>query len=68
MASGDYQLRFLHIPDLHAKGTKESEPWRLRRVLGDAWQRNLETILNEEGGVDFLFFTGDAAQSGHPDE
>src|SRR5712691_9340822 len=68
MAFGPYRLQFLHISDLHAKGSKEKEPWRRRRVLGDAWRRNLETLLQEEGRVDFVFFTGDAAQSGKPEE
>jgi len=68
MAFGDYRLQFLHISDLHAKGSGEKEPWRRRRVLGDAWRRNLETLLAEEGPIDFVFFTGDAAQSGRPEE
>jgi hypothetical protein len=36
MAYGQYRLQFLHISDLHAKGPLEKEPWRRRRVLGDA--------------------------------
>src|ERR1022692_2505302 len=68
MAYGQYRLQFLHISDLHAKGPGEKEPWRRRRVLGDAWLRNLETLLAEEGRIDFVFFTGDAAQSGKPEE
>jgi hypothetical protein len=68
MAYGQYRLQFLHISDLHAKGSGEKERWRRRRVLGDAWQRNLETIQQEEGGVHFVFFTGDAAHSGNPNE
>ena len=42
--------------------------WRRRRVLGDAWKRNLDTLLAEEGAMHFVFFTGDAAQSGKPEE
>ena len=68
MAYGQYRLQFLHISDLHAKGSQEKEPWRRRRVLGDAWLRNLETLLEEEGLIHFVLFTGDAAQSGKPDE
>src|ERR1017187_3928775 len=68
MADGRYRLQFLHIFDLHAKGPGEKEQWRRRRVLGDAWLRNLETLLAEEGRIDFVFFTGDAAQSGKPEE
>jgi hypothetical protein len=68
MAYGQYRLQFLHISDLHAKGSREKEPWRRRRVLGDPWRRNLETLLEEEGLIHFVLFTGDAAQSGRPDE
>jgi predicted phosphodiesterase len=68
MAYGQYRLQFLHISDLHARGPREKEPWRRRRVLGDAWLRNLETLTEEEGPVQFVFFTGDAAQSGRPEE
>ena len=68
MAYGQHRLQFLHISDLHAKGPQEKEPWGRRRVLGDAWKRNLETLLQEEGGIHFVFFTGDAAQSGKPEE
>src|SRR5439155_359485 len=68
MAYGHYRLQFLHISDLHAKGPQEAEPWRRRRVLGAAWRRNLETLLEEEGLIHFIFFTGDAAQSGRVDE
>jgi predicted MPP superfamily phosphohydrolase len=68
MAYGQYRLQLLHISDLHARGSHEKEPWRRRRVLGDAWLRNLETLLEEEGLIHFVLFTGDAAQSGKPDE
>jgi hypothetical protein len=68
MPYGPYRLQFLHISDLHAKGPREREPWRRRRVPGDTWRRHLETLLQEEGLVHFVFFTGDAAQSGKPDE
>ena len=37
-------------------------------MLGDAWTRNLENIQAEEGPIDFVFFTGDAAQSGKSEE
>lgn len=68
MALGLYRLQLLHISDLHAKGPQEKEPWRRRRVLGEAWRRNLETLLQEEGAIHFVLFTGDAAHSGKPDE
>jgi 3',5'-cyclic AMP phosphodiesterase CpdA len=68
MAIGQYRLQFLHISDLHARGSNEKESWRRRRVLGEQWLRNLETLLAEEGLIHFVFFTGDAAQSGQPEE
>ena len=49
-------------------GRANENPGAVRRVLGDAWRRNLETILAEEGPVQFVLFTGDAAQSGSPGE
>ena len=67
MAS-ERRLQFLHISDLHARGLGEREPWRRRRVLGDAWRKNVKTLLHEDGPVDFVFFTGDAAHSGKPEE
>jgi len=57
MAIGQYRLQFLHISDLHARGPNEKESWRRRRVLGDPWLRNLETLLAEEGLIHFVFFT-----------
>ena len=68
MPGGSYQLRFLHISDLHARGLGEAERWRRRLVLGKAWERNLDTILEDEGPLDFVFFSGDAANSGQPDQ
>lgn len=68
MADGHYRLRFLHISDLHVRGAHDKEPWRTRRVLGRAWIRNLETLVLEEGPLDFVFFTGDAANRGKAEE
>lgn len=62
-----YQLRILHMSDLHILGAREKEPWRRRRVLGDAWKKNLDDLL-EEGAVDLVAFTGDLAFSGRADE
>jgi hypothetical protein len=42
-------LRILHISDLHA--TQGRHAWRTHRVLGDAWKRNLDELL-EEGPFD----------------
>jgi hypothetical protein len=53
----------LHLSDLH-QDTKVS--WR-RRVLGDAWKRNLGEMAGE-GVYDLVCFTGDAAFSGQPAE
>jgi tetratricopeptide (TPR) repeat protein len=63
----DLKLRLLHLSDLHERGPREAEPWRRRRVLGDAWQQNLDEI-RRDGPVDLVCFTGDLAHSGRPDE
>lgn len=57
----------MHISDLHERGPREREPYRRRRVLGDAWKRNLDALL-EDGPVDLLCFTGDVADRGAADE
>lgn len=62
-----HRLRILHISDLHIRGDWEKEAWRRRRVLGDAWKRNLDDIL-KDGPVDLVAFTGDLAFSGRPVE
>ncbi|NTX57371.1 tetratricopeptide repeat protein [Myxococcus sp. CA039A] len=62
-----HQLRILHISDLHIRGDLEKEAWRRRRVLGDAWMRNLDDIL-ADGPIDLVAFTGDLAFSGRPVE
>ncbi|MGY6217575.1 metallophosphoesterase family protein [Methylolobus aquaticus] len=62
-----YQLRILHISDLHERGLRETERWRRRRVLGDAWLHNLETF-RADGAIDIVCFTGDAADWGKPEE
>src|SRR5688572_8139265 len=59
-------LRILHISDLHAAGPRK-QPWRWQRVLGDAWKRNLDELL-EEGAFDLVCFTGDVANWGKADE
>lgn len=61
----DYRLRLLHISDLHERGPRESESWRRRRVLGPAWERNLDEI-KAAGPFDLVCFTGDAADWGLP--
>ncbi|WP_413203577.1 tetratricopeptide repeat protein [Rhodospirillum sp. A1_3_36] len=53
-------IRILHISDLHARAATS---WRDRRVLGDAWEKNLAQIM-EDGPPDLVCFTGDIAQSG----
>jgi predicted MPP superfamily phosphohydrolase len=57
------RLRILHISDLHERATRETENWRRRRVLGDAWLKNLDDIA-AEGAPDLVLFTGDAADRG----
>nr|WP_141620998.1 metallophosphoesterase [Myxococcus sp. AB036A] len=58
-----HRLRILHISDLHIRGDWEKESWRRRRVLGDAWKRNLDELV-QDGPVDMVAFTGDLAFSG----
>lgn len=67
MEDSRYRLRVLHISDLHERGPREAEPWRRRRTLGDAWERNLAELL-QDGPVDLVCFTGDAADWGLPEE
>ncbi len=62
-----FKLRLLHLSDLHERGSREHEPWRRRRVLGDAWLRNLDE-LKSTGPFDLVCFTGDAADWGLADE
>ncbi len=61
---GEHTLTLLHLSDLHQDATTS---WRRRRVLGDAWKRNLDEMAGE-GGSDLVCFTGDAAFSGQPAE
>src|SRR5581483_39663 len=63
----EFKLRALHISDLHERGPRERSGWRRRRVLGDAWKRNLDTIL-QGGEVQLVCFTGDAADWGLAEE
>lgn len=60
-------FRILHISDLHARGNRESEAWRRRRVLGDNFWRNLDE-LQQDGNLDIVCFTGDLADWGQSDE
>jgi tetratricopeptide (TPR) repeat protein/predicted MPP superfamily phosphohydrolase len=59
----EHRIRILHLSDLHERGPREGEIWRRRRVLGEAWERNLDAIA-EDGAVDLVCFTGDAADWG----
>lgn len=61
------RLRLLHISDLHDRGTRETEAWRRRRVLADSWEENLAELL-QDGPIDLVCFTGDAADWGKPEE
>ena len=67
MSDPRHRLRILHISDLHERGPREKETWRRRRVLGDAWDRNLAELL-QDGPVDLVCFTGDAADWGREEE
>jgi predicted MPP superfamily phosphohydrolase len=60
------RIRILHLSDLHL-GKESTSAWRMRRVLGTAWQDNLEAI-RRDGPIDLICFTGDLAQSGIPEQ
>ena len=61
-------LRILHLSDVHFGQTDRSgTAWRMRRVLGKAWEKNLDEI-GEDGKPDLICFTGDIAYSGQPSE
>lgn len=61
------KFRLLHISDLHSRGSRETEAWRRRRVLGDSFWQNLED-LQSDGAFDLVCFTGDLGDWGQPDE
>ena len=67
MTEPRHRLRILHLSDLHERGSRETEPWRRRRVLGDGWAENLGVLL-QDGPIDLVCFTGDAADWGLPEE
>ena len=62
-------IRVLHISDLHepASNQRSIETWRRRRVLGPAWDENLDTVARG-GAIDLVCFTGDLASRGADDE
>ena len=65
---GAHRLRILHISDLHLRSqAEEPDAWRRRRVLGEAWEKNLDAI-RQHGPIDLLCFTGDLVQSGKAEE
>ena len=60
-----HRLRILHLSDLHCVA---KDDWRRRRVLGDAWLKNLDDLLADGAPVDLVCFTGDLAYHGQEDE
>ncbi|HWM93107.1 MAG TPA: metallophosphoesterase [Thermoanaerobaculia bacterium] len=62
-----HRVRILHLSDLHERGSREAEAWRRRRVLGKEWFNNLKAML-EDGPIDLVCFTGDAADWGKLEE
>ncbi|WP_437493492.1 metallophosphoesterase [Sorangium sp. So ce1014] len=64
----EHRLRVLHISDLHVRGPRETEGWRRRRVLGEAWERNLDDLVEDGIPIDLVCFTGDVANHGTPEE
>lgn len=71
MSDARHRLRILHISDLHARSSAgpnpEKEPARRYRVLAEAWDRNLAQLL-QDGPIDLVCFTGDAADWGLHEE
>ena len=61
------RLRILHLSDLHIGKERPEDGWRVERVMGEAWNRNLADI-RQDGLIDLVCFTGDLAQKGKPDE
>jgi hypothetical protein len=59
------RLRILHLSDLHIGKEPSEDAWRVERVMGEAWARNLREIA-ADGPIDLVCFTGDLAQSGQP--
>lgn len=59
------RLRILHLSDLHIGKEHGDDLWRVERVMGEAWERNLAEI-RRDGPIDLVCFTGDLAQSGKP--
>lgn len=57
-------VRILHLSDLHEGKPGPETLWRKRRVLGDSWLRNLETIHQDAHPIDLICLTGDLAYSG----
>ncbi|WP_373372217.1 metallophosphoesterase family protein [Sorangium atrum] len=57
------RVRILHISDLHERGPRGREHWRRQRVLGAAWERNLDEVLRG-GAINLVCFTGDVADWG----
>ncbi len=61
------RLRILHLSDLHIGKEKPENAYRVERVMGEAWDRNL-TEIRKDGQIDLVCFTGDLAQSGRADQ
>ncbi len=61
-------IRLLHISDLHERGPRETDRWRVNLVLGTPWDDNLDFITRDGRPIDFICFTGDIADRGIPDE
>lgn len=61
------RLRILHLSDLHIGKERPENAYRVERVMGEAWDRNL-TEIRKDGEIDLVCFTGDLAQSGRADQ
>ncbi|MBZ4331364.1 tetratricopeptide repeat protein [Corallococcus sp. AS-1-12] len=62
-----HRLRILHLSDTQFRASPTSNAWRTVPLLGEAWERNLDTI-STESPVDLVVCTGDVAFSGQVEE
>jgi 3',5'-cyclic AMP phosphodiesterase CpdA len=59
-----WTLTLLHVSDLHERGSREKDASRRRRVLGEAWLKQLDELAKEGPPIDLVCVTGDVADRG----
>lgn len=64
----EHRLRVLYISDLHTRGPRATEGWPRRRVIGEAWERNLDDLVKDGIPIDLVCFTSDVADHGPLEE